>query len=99
MYNTEAMTVPQHKWLHSHSFLYSHRFNPALQYEIHSKIACELFSSKFLQFPLTNVTLLCSVLTQECSLKYAISPTRQHIIMTSPPAQHLWKIKLRLCKL
>jgi len=64
MNNTEAMTVPQHKWLHSHSFLHSHRFNPALQYEIHSKTVHELFSSEFLQFPHTNVTLLCSILTR-----------------------------------
>lgn len=97
MNNTKAMTVPQHKWLHSHSFLYSHRFNSALQYEIHGKTVRELFSSEFLQFPYTNVTLLCSILTHECPLKYAISPTRQHIITTSPLARHLWKMKLKLC--
>lgn len=95
--STTAMTVPQHKLLHSHSFLYSHRFNPALQYEIHGKTVCELFSYEFIQFAHTNVTLLCSILTHECPLKYAISPTRQHIIMTSPLAWHLWKITLRLC--
>jgi hypothetical protein len=93
MNNTKAMTLPQHKWLHPHFFLYSHRFNPALQCEIHSKTVCEPFSSEFLQFPHAKITLLCSIPTHNCPLEYAISMIRQQIIMTPPLAWHLWKMK------
>jgi len=44
MNNTKAMTVSQHKWLHSHSFLYSLRFNLVKQC-----VSC--FLPSFFHFP------------------------------------------------